>query len=220
MENKFFRFFRIVTVCLIASCFALSLFAQSSDDMSRNFRVATEELSSVDFSSGEKFSDKKTEREITLPVGYGGVTLGMSFEDTKEALLKNREFGYKGERDVSLLPGENRALIETDAIKHHVYSFLDRCWFQFADEKLEVITINLNQERMDHYSVFSALCKKYGNPNSLSPQKSVWQNDDVIMSLERPLTIKYVASGSGEGLGGEAPLSGMEITRESFLNGL
>lgn len=158
--------------------------------------------------------------EDKLPLGYGGVTLGMGFEETKEALIKNREFGYNGPRDVSLLPGENRALIETDAVRHHVYSFLDRCFFQFADEKLEVITINLNRDRIDHYSVFYTLCQKYGKPISLSPQKSVWKDGSVIMSLERPLTLKYVASGTLERATSDVPLAGVEMTRDSFLNGL
>lgn len=158
--------------------------------------------------------------EEKLPLGYGGVTLGMGFEETKEALLKNREFGYNGPRDVSLLPGENRALIETDALRHHVYSFLDRCFFQFADEKLEVITINLNRDRIDHYSVFYTLCQKYGNPISLSPQKSVWKDGSVTMSLERPLTLKYVASSTLERSTSDVPLAGVEMTRDSFLNGL
>lgn len=192
MENKSFHSKKLLAVFISFCVFSVSLFPQ-------NLEPARSEV---------------------LPLGYGGVTLGMSFDDTKGALLKNREFGYNGERDVSLLPGENRMLIETDAARHHVLSFLDRCWFQFSDDKLEVITINLNQERMDHYSVFTALCQKYGNPDTLSPQKSVWKNDDVTMSLERPLTLKYVASGSGAGLGGSAPLSGTEVTRESFLGGL
>lgn len=157
---------------------------------------------------------------VDLPLGYGGVTLGMKFDDVKAALEKNREFGYNGPRDVSLLPGENRALIETDAKAHHVYSFLDRCFFQFADDTLEAIIVNFNQDIMDHYSIFSTLCEKYGDPDSLSPQKSVWKNDSVVMSLERPLTLKYVDADSMTKQGEAASLSGHEMTRESFLSGL
>ena len=39
----------------------------------------------------------------------------MSLDATKSALKSNSDFGYNGDRDVSLLPGENRVLIETDA---------------------------------------------------------------------------------------------------------
>ena len=44
---------------------------------------------------------------------------------------------------------------------------------------------------MDHYSVFDTLCKKYGNPVSMNPEKSEWSDSSVIITLERPLTLKY-----------------------------
>lgn len=161
-------------------------------------------------------------QDAPLPKGYGGVELGMSLDEVKSRLLQNREFGYNGDRDVSLLPGENRALIETDAEAGHVISFLERCYFQFYEEKLYIIIININRERMDHYSVFSSLCEKYGNPTSLSPEKSEWKGGDVTMSLERPLSLKYVDNAVFEQLNGASlvQLSGTEMTREMFLEGL
>lgn len=126
-----------------------------------------------------------------LPKGFSTIELGMSVEDTKEALKKDHQFGYRGDRDVSLAPVTKETLIETDS-SYAAYSFLERCWFQFEDSKLYIITINLDQTKLDHYSVFSSLCKKYGNPSEINPQKSVWKDDNVIMSLERPLTLKYI----------------------------
>ena len=46
--------------------------------------------------------------QSSLPNGYAGIKLGMSMDAVKEALQKDGQFGYRGERDVSLLPGENR----------------------------------------------------------------------------------------------------------------
>lgn len=157
-----------------------------------------------------------------LPTGYGGVTLGMSIEETKEVLKKNLDFGYHGDRDVSLLPNENRALIETDTEKGHVISYLERCWFQFYKDSLYIITINVNREKMDHYSIFEALCKKYGSPDTVSPEKSVWKNDAVTMSLERPLTLKYVDQATFDKLQNASlvEISGTEASREMFLEGL
>ena len=62
-----------------------------------------------------------------LSRGYGGVELGMTVEQTKAKLKENSDFGYTGDRDVSLLPGENRTLIETDAVSGHSFGFLERC---------------------------------------------------------------------------------------------
>ena len=95
--------------------------------------------------------------EDKLPLGYGSVKLGMSMDEAKQLLCQNPAYGYRGERDVSLLPGENRALISTKGML-----FLDECWFQFDNDRLYIITINLNTEQIDYYSVFSKLCEKYG----------------------------------------------------------
>ncbi|MBP3708801.1 MAG: hypothetical protein J6I73_00110 [Treponema sp.] len=160
--------------------------------------------------------------QAPLPRGYGGIELGMTLDEVKEKLKKNSEFGYHGDRDVSLLPGENRVLIETDTAAGHVNSFLERCYFQFYNEKLYIIIINVNRERMDHYSIFSTLCEKYGNPSSLSPEKSEWRTDSITMTLERPLALKYVDNNVfGEvNAASLVPLSGTEMTREMFLDEL
>ena len=128
---------------------------------------------------------------FSLPNGYSGAKLGMDIDSLKDALKKDHQFGYRGDRDVSLSPSDGQFIIETDGSQFG-FSFLERCWFQFADEKLYIITINLDRSKIDHYSVFSKLCEKYGNPDELSPQKSVWRDGSVIMSLEKPLTLKYV----------------------------
>ena len=57
-----------------------------------------------------------------VPDGYGGITLGMTVEQTKDALKKNSDFGYHGDRDVSLLPGENRVLIERRSRTYDFFS--------------------------------------------------------------------------------------------------
>lgn len=160
--------------------------------------------------------------EKKVATGYGGVELGMSVEQVKKALKDNPDFGYHGDRDVSLLPGENRVLIETDTSAFAGFSFLERCWFQFYNDKLYIITINVNREKMDHFSVFDSLCKKYGMPDSVNPEKSVWNTNDVTMSLERPLTLKYVENKTFESLQNKSMVGpdGTEITREMFLEGL
>jgi len=152
-----------------------------------------------------------------LPNGYGSVSLGMNVDEAKNALIDDPAFGYRGDRDVSLLPGENRTLISTTGIL-----FLDECWFQFKDNRLYIITINLNKEKIDYYSVFNTLCKKYGEPNFLSPKKSEWKNDSVIMTLERPLTLKYADLKILQEIeeGAIVNLSAEESTREMFLDSL
>ncbi|HZK20257.1 MAG TPA: hypothetical protein VFC68_05990 [Treponemataceae bacterium] len=111
----------------------------------------------------------------------------MTLENTKEALKQDSFFGYRGERDVSLLPSDNKSLIETIG-----NSWLDYSWFQFYNEKLYTITLNFNPEKIDYYSLFTTLCEKYDNPNSLSPDKTIWENENIRLVLEHPCSIKYI----------------------------
>lgn len=127
-----------------------------------------------------------------LPDGYGDVHLGMSLKEAKEQLLKNPDFGYSGDRDVSLLPGDARILIETNATGGRGSSYLTQCWFQFYNEQLYIITININPEKTDYYSMFTTLCNKYGQPDFLDPEKAIWSGQEITMMLEKPLSVKYI----------------------------
>lgn len=159
--------------------------------------------------------------EASLPSGYGKLKLGMAVDDVKETLKSMPEFGYRGDRDVSLVPKDKEVLIETDASRA-VSSFFERCWFQFSDEKLYIITLNLNPSRIDYYSIFRKLCEKYGQPDSLSPDKSLWQDDNVIMSLEKPLALKYVDASAFKKLQDSSNVdkTQTEKNKERFLESL
>ena len=122
-----------------------------------------------------------------LPLGYKNIQLGQSFEEVRSILEKDSSFGFRGDRDVSLLPTEERVLIETSGS-----AFFERCWFQFYEDKLYSIVLNIDTDRMDYFSMFKTFSQKYGEPNSLNPSKSEWKNDSVILSLEKPLTVKYL----------------------------
>lgn len=157
-----------------------------------------------------------------LPRGFKNIKFGMSVDQVKSELKKDNNFGYRGDRDVSLLPGENRILIETDTAKTAPYSILERCWFQFYDGKLYTITVNMRPRKMDHYSIYTTLTKKYGDPDSLNPEKSEWKDDSVIMSLERPLTLKYTDRAVFEDLQSKALVNktAEEQSKQDFLDSL
>ncbi|MCQ2586972.1 MAG: hypothetical protein MJ174_02570 [Treponema sp.] len=156
-----------------------------------------------------------------VPNGYQNIKLGMDLEETKEELVKNPDFGYHGDRDVSLLPGGNKqVLIETDAEFSTSTNFLTRCWFQFYENKLYIITINLNKEKIDYYSMFTTLTDKYGLPTKLDPKKAIWENDEYTMILEKPVSIKYIEKATYNQLLTSANVekSGFEITKQMFMD--
>lgn len=155
--------------------------------------------------------------QASLPSGYRGITLGMSLEQVKSALLRDAEFGYRGDRDVSMLPDGDRNIIETKGA-----GYLSDCWFQFTDGKLYTIIININTAKMDYYSVFNTLCGKYGNPDELDPEHCTWNGSAVIMTLEKPLCIKYIdvqLSGQLEQRA-QTEAASEETARKSFLDSL
>ena len=157
-----------------------------------------------------------------LPRGYKNITLGMSLVETKENLIKDSDFGYHGDRDVSLLPGENRMLIETDAERGLGSNFLTRCWFQFANDQLYIITINMNRSRIDYYSIFTTLKEKYGEPDTITPQAATWKSNEITMSLEKPLTLKYIDNEVFKSLQTSSNIApaGSEVTQKMFLDKL
>ncbi len=125
-----------------------------------------------------------------IPSSYRKVSLGMSLDEVKSALLSDSIFGYRGERDVSLIPNENRQLIETAGP-----SFIRMAWFQFYDSRLYNMSFALDTNRLDYFTILTHLSEKYGEPEHLSPTSAVWSSGSVRLSLERPLTIKYMDSG-------------------------
>ena len=122
-----------------------------------------------------------------LPSSFHDIWLGMPIDKVKEVLKNDSSFLYRGDRDVSLLNNKNRSSIEANGIH-----FVKRGSFQFYDEKLYSIIIQMNPENIDYYSIYSSLVEKYGEPNTVDQKKSLWEDDSVRLILERPLTIKYI----------------------------
>jgi hypothetical protein len=139
----------------------------------------------------------------------------MSLEATQEALKKDDLLAYSGPSDVSLLNDSKESLIE-------VYgdSYIKRASFQFVQDQLYVIILALNQSQLDHYSVYSALVAKYGKPSSISPAQIIWQDGSTQLSLERPLSVKYLDLKTYGQLisNGAAQKSYRELDRVDFLN--
>ncbi|MFW6215098.1 MAG: hypothetical protein ACOC45_04045 [Alkalispirochaetaceae bacterium] len=133
------------------------------------------------------FSQQEAEGSEPLPRGFGEITLGLSFEEVRRRLEEDRNFNYRGGPDVSLRPFDLEQSIETEG-----RGFMDRGSFQFADDLLYIITLFIDQERLDYFTLYRTLSQKYGEPESLNPQQAVWENEEIRIALQRPLTIQYI----------------------------
>ena len=172
-----FLFFAAIIVPLVAAEAATPAAAQSD----KAAQTPTENKAASPAKTSEQ-QDK-----AALPAEYRSIKLGMGIDAVKEALKEDAVFGYRGERDVSLLPTENRSLIESAGSY-----FISRSWFQFYKDNLYTMIFKLNTDTVDYYSVYSKFCEKYGEPASINPQRAVWEDEHTRVVIERPLIVKYI----------------------------
>jgi hypothetical protein len=146
-----------------------------------------------------------------LPRSFKGLSLGMSLEDLKSGLMSDGLFNFRGDRDVSFLPRKEESLVETTGS-----SFIRRAFFQLRDGEVFIMGFALNTVLVDHYSVFTSFTKKYGEPSYLDPRQAVWESEETRVSIERPLTVKYIDKRVFNGILDEAALA---ESREIRLRG-
>ncbi len=149
-----------------------------------------------------------------LPQGYRAFNIGMSLQEVKAALLEDSYFDYRGDPDVSIRERESRSLVSAAG-----RGLMDQGFFQFQEDALYLIILQFNQSKIDFFTLSQRLIAKYGPPLTLSPQGMIWENDRVRLSLEYPLTLKYVSLPVFmEGMEESRQIEGFEeTTRQKFL---
>jgi hypothetical protein len=155
------------------------------------------------------------DEQKALPRQFREISLGMGLDGLKEALQKDDLFNFRGDRDVSFLPAREESLVETTGS-----SFVRRAFFQLRDGSLFIMSYALNTGMMDHYSMFTNLVEKYGSPAYINPKEAVWETEDTRITLERPLTIKYIDKKVFDGIISESTLiqSRRVKERQEFLD--
>jgi len=151
---------------------------------------------------------------IRPPRGFRSIQLGMELEQVKQLLIDDPLFDYRGDPDISFLPLPPQTLIETSGS-----SFIRRAYFQFDQDLLYIIILSMDPDRLDYYTLYSTLSEKYGQPTSLDPTEAVWQFEGLRLSLERPLSVKYIDSTVFEALKEEGQVQEdlWEISKDNFL---
>jgi hypothetical protein len=148
------------------------------------------------------------------PQGFRDLHLGMSIEEVKNSLLADPLFDYRGDPDVSFLPVPEQTLIECRG-----NSYLDRAFFQFHENRLYIMTLALDQNRLDYYTLYTTLTDRYGETSSLSPTDAVWLFPAQRLSLEKPLSVKYIDREVFDSLqqAGKAQENLRDLSKERFL---
>jgi hypothetical protein len=185
----------IIASLLLTIFFTVSLLKPFSQETGGSEGGVSGETAAGDESSDDEAARDETARDETakdeafedLPRGFRNIRLGMSLDEVKEELQRDSYFVYRGEPDVSMLARPDSALIEVTG-----FLYIDRAFFQFDEERLFTLIIRLNRDELDYYSLYTQLTGKYGDPRSLDPEQVIWENDSVRLSLERPLSVKYI----------------------------
>jgi len=135
------------------------------------------------------FSQTPLPAPFSAPDGFLSIKLGLDVDTVKKLLVSEDYLNYRGDPDVSFLPLSAEPLIECDG-----YMYVDKGYFQFSKKKLFIITIVLDAKKLDYFTLYTSLTAKYGKCTSLNPETVIWEFDSVRLSLERPLTVKYIAT--------------------------
>jgi hypothetical protein len=163
--------------------------------------------------AGQTDSENSIESK-KIPNGYRNVLLGMPLEQVKTALIAESRFDYRGEPDVSLQDLGSRYLISCKG-----RGFIREGFFQFNENLLYLIILEFEQEKMDFFTLQQRLISQYGPPSDLSPEGMTWESEKTILSLEYPLTLKYLDKNTFEQFieDAQAREGFAEISREEFL---
>ena len=122
------------------------------------------------------------------PRSFRGIFLGIGLEELKNAIRNDGIYNFREDRDVSFLPSDQeQTLVETQG-----FSFVRRAFFQLRYGEVFIMSFTLDTSLVDHYSVFTAFLNRYGEPASLNPREAVWETETTRVSIERPLTVKYI----------------------------
>jgi len=139
----------------------------------------------------------------------------MNLDDLKANLSRDTLFNFRGDRDVSFLPAREQSLVETTGA-----TFIKRAFFQLRDSQVFIMAFSLNTDIIDHYSIFTQFQEKYGQPSYLDPQVAIWETETTRISIERPLTVKYIDKVVFDDIVNESGLaeSNQVRMRQEFLN--
>ncbi|MDA3811449.1 MAG: hypothetical protein PF518_14115 [Spirochaetaceae bacterium] len=158
------------------------------------------------------FSQENLEK---IPDRYHDFIFGDLLNTVKDKLKSDSYFSYRGDPDVSMMLAPDKSIIDTAGS-----GFINRAYFIFYNEKLYQITLVLNEVLLDFYTFQTQFTGKYGNPDSLDPSGMVWEDEKYRISLEYPLSIKYIDLEVFNALLSESEQnrSNEEILRTDFIN--
>ena len=118
--------------------------------------------------------------------GFGAIPLGAPRATLERLVEESAQFIYE-QTEYSRLPNSDLQLIQVAGRE-----YIAAAHFQLSGDAVVAIVLDLNEERIDHYTIYTHLVSKYGEPQQFGPRMARWESDGASLILERPLTIKYL----------------------------
>ncbi len=132
---------------------------------------------------------------LPLANGFFNVELGFTFDEVVAILQNDPLLVVLEEPEIFVVPESDQKVIRADGVKDDAtgYRFIQEAFFRFNDDdRLVVLSMSLNTNIIDYFSLFEVHDKKYGNANVITPNKAQWNNENTMLIIERPLTVKYI----------------------------
>jgi hypothetical protein len=121
-------------------------------------------------------------------VGFMNIKIGMSRDEALKAGEENEIIEVPKNRDVDFFPVEERKILTFSAKPDVPYIYL-----QFFNDTLYSITVIFDEKYIDYYALARQMEQKYGHYQSMSPEWREWRIDSVLIKVEKPSTVKYIA---------------------------
>ena len=121
-------------------------------------------------------------------VGFMDIKIGMSRSEVLEAGEENELIEVPKNRDVDFFPVEERKILTFSAKPDVPYIYL-----QFFNDILYSITVIFDERYIDYYTLTRQMESKYGKYHSMNPVWREWRIDSVLIKVEKPSTVKYIA---------------------------
>jgi hypothetical protein len=137
--------------------------------------------------AAQSASAPATRANAAISKGYDKLVLGMAYQAAYDTLVGNPALDYRGKPDVSMSPGREEKIIESRGGR-----YIQRGVFQFREEKLFTIILEMNPLQLDYFTLFTSFSQRYGDPKSLDPNQAIWEDASVRLILEKPCTVKYL----------------------------
>jgi hypothetical protein len=132
-------------------------------------------------------NNQEEESSEAPPRAFENISLGMSYDAVLDALAESTSFIYRGKPDVSMLDPLDRTTIEVRGA-----GFVARGFFTFHEDTLYTIHVVMQPSRLDYFTLWRTLQQRYGEPQDISPKRSIWEDDATILTLEQNSALKYI----------------------------